>query len=230
MAEMTQEPVQEPDGYWSHPAYGDISVSRITGGTRLYGSELRHNGFLRLRISAAKTKRDLSSDWHHADHRTILEVDMSEAQWAQFLSSANYQGTRCTIAYRDGQPVPGLPEPKQKAQEFAEESAAYMNEAVATLQEIHAGLSGIAMSKAKRKELQSAIERGVQQIASNQEFVAQRFKSFMERSTEEAKAEVNGHVRSVVQAAGLESLRAVSAPALPGSGDTPSAIKRRRIR
>lgn len=92
-----------------HPAYGQIGASRTYGGGRaLYGSDFRHNSSVTIRISESEVTRDLSRDWPHAT-REIVEVTLSEAQWATFVSSLNMgEGTQCTLAHVMGERKPPI--------------------------------------------------------------------------------------------------------------------------
>ena len=62
---------------YSHPAFGQIEVSRVQGGNgTLYGSDFRHHGYVVVRIAHSTMQRDLSRDWvsrRQADHRGRAE-------------------------------------------------------------------------------------------------------------------------------------------------------------
>src|SRR3546814_5396409 len=74
-----------------------------------------HQNFVSIRICRSSLNRDLSNDWHYGKDQ-MMEVNMSEAQWATFVSSMNVgSGTPCTLASVDGQPVPGLTLPTKTA-------------------------------------------------------------------------------------------------------------------
>lgn len=86
------------DGYVSHDAFGHISANRINGHRDLFQVDFPTGHFIRLKISRAKLKRDLSTDWVYASNRdTVVEVDLSEVQWAQLLCSMNTTGVSCTL-------------------------------------------------------------------------------------------------------------------------------------
>src|SRR4051812_19636627 len=87
-----------------HPAYGMIGASRVNwagNGTNLFGSDFRHRNTVRIQIHGADVRRDLSHDWIHADsRRSLVEVELSEAQWAGFVSTLNVgDGVACTIRH-----------------------------------------------------------------------------------------------------------------------------------
>src|SRR3546814_7975032 len=83
-----EDPVEtaDPHGHGSridHPAFAQIAASRVrcAGGEILYGSDFPHQNFVSIRICRSSLNRDLSNDWHYGKDQ-MMEVNMSEAQWA----------------------------------------------------------------------------------------------------------------------------------------------------
>lgn len=97
----------------THPAYALIGANRVSygGGAVLFDSDVQHQHTVRIRIKPAKRKRNLKSDWIFASGRAeYIEVELSEAQWASFVSTMNVgDGVPCTLRERDGLPVPEFP-------------------------------------------------------------------------------------------------------------------------
>jgi hypothetical protein len=105
-------PTKRDDGTETHPAWGMIGASRVTSGppgAALFDSDIRHQHYVAVRISTARRKRDLSRDWITQD-KEFVEVEMSIAQWAEFVSSMNVgNGVPCTIRRREGDwDIPGV--------------------------------------------------------------------------------------------------------------------------
>lgn len=209
-----QDPVETkasmPDGKsFEHPAFGQITVHRIIGSRALYGSDFMHHNYVRVEIHESQLNRSLSRDWHFS-RKTIISVDLSEAQWASFVSSFNVgAGVPCTIASRDGKYVPEFPL-RDEGQEYKAEANAKLADALAKIDaaiaEVEANTAGI--SKAKREAMLGPLRRAHQQLASNLSFVAQSFAEHMETRVEKAKVEVNAYVTQTVARAGLDALRA----------------------
>lgn len=108
------EPVEIGErGEELHPAFALIGASRVSvgsvgGGAVLFDSDILHSHTVRVRLMVASRKRDLSHDWIHGEEQ-IIEVEMSEAQWASFVSSMNAgDGVPCTVRWRDGEWIPGF--------------------------------------------------------------------------------------------------------------------------
>ncbi len=130
MARRTiEKPTLTEHGDQRHPAWGMIGASRVSTsppGATLFDSDIRHAHTVIVRIGTATRKRDLNRDWIHAG-RQFVEVEMSEAQWASFVSSMNVgDGVPCTIRSReDVYDVPGVPyEPRLRESMAEVESAA----------------------------------------------------------------------------------------------------------
>ncbi|KKL96942.1 hypothetical protein LCGC14_1839510, partial [marine sediment metagenome] len=73
-----------------HPAYAQIGAMRVSGshGAYLYGSDFRHQHYIMIQIHDSVLHRSLSGDRAHSGKR-LIEVALSEAQWATFVSSLN---------------------------------------------------------------------------------------------------------------------------------------------
>lgn len=62
-----------------HPAFGQISVSRVAGHRHLYGSDFAHQHYVTLTIRGSEMHRSLARDWPYAREH-LVEVSLSEAQ------------------------------------------------------------------------------------------------------------------------------------------------------
>lgn len=200
-----------------HPAFAQIGASRVSGAAVLYGSDFQHQHFVRLRIAPSELKRSISNDWPHERLRPYIEVDMSEAQWATFVSSMNMgSGVQCTLRYKDGDEVPELPEPTRRHEQFAGEIKEKQRVALSRLHELSAALADSGLSAKKLKPLLDLVSSAAMNVGSNTEYVAKQFGEHMERVTESAKAEVNAYAMHLL-GAGRSNLRL--------EGDSPAALE-----
>src|SRR5690606_23288063 len=55
-------------------------------GTRLFGSDINHLETVTIHVFRCSRKRELNRDWKHQT-QTLMEFEMSLAQWAAFISS-----------------------------------------------------------------------------------------------------------------------------------------------
>src|SRR3546814_1991071 len=119
----------------------------------------------------------------------MMEVNMSEAQWATFVSSMNVgAGTPCTLASVDGQPVPGLTL-QNKTEKFKKEAAEDLAGAMEQLDALLKELDGMGLPKGKTAALKARAEKAKQELESNLPFVAKQFGKHGESTVEKAKAD-----------------------------------------
>lgn len=166
---------------------------------------------MRVTICESELNRHLNNDWPFAK-RDIIEIEMSEAQWATFVSSFNLgSGVQCTIRHRDGKMVPGIPL-RDEAAEFGKEMSEQSRDALAALEKAVAAVSAAKMSKKDANAILSGINKAAQEIGVNADFVAECFDRHMESRVQKAKIEVNAYMTGAVQRAGLEVLLKQSNP------------------
>lgn len=216
------EPIEERRGdetIQTHPAFGQITVNRVSGARTLYGSDFIHHGFVRVAIYESEMCRAYSHDRPHHSLVPLIEVDMSEAQWGSFVSSFGVgMGTCCTLNVVGDERMPWLPYEDRAARHF-DEAKAKIDKVAADLQtlrdKIAAGVQGL--TKARQAEMLSAVESAITDLSSNLPFVAQSLSEAMEGRVEKAKSEVHAYVTNTVMRAGLGAI---------GRGDGPLLLER----
>jgi hypothetical protein len=193
---------------YEHPAYASIGASRVSGGhTHLYDSDFKHSHYMTVRIYKSQLCRSLSNDWHFSPNTPYIEVSMSEAQWATFVSSPNIgSGVPCTLESLNGEHIPRLPAPKPRVEQFGTEQDDRMSRAMASISEAMAAVDECKLSEKAKKELKSKMMMACQNIGANQKFVADQFGEHMEKVVEHAKIEVNAYATATIQRAGLQAI------------------------
>lgn len=201
---------------FAHPAYGQISASRVSGNAVLYGSDFYHQNAVRICINTSTLRRSLSNDWPYVG-RELIEVELSEAQWAHFVSCMNtHEGSMCTLRYVAGEQIPGLPAPQDKRGQFASEVAENIREAHARLREAQALLAESGLSKAKQQAIAGKLSAAISEIGANTQFVSDQFGEHMEKTVQAAKIEVNAYAENALRAAGIKQLGGVAPLAIGG--------------
>lgn len=206
-----QEPTERPGGapmndtIIEHPAFANISAGRVNGDTYLFGSDFKHHGHVRITINKAQLHRGLSRDWHHVRNE-LIEVCLSEAQWATFVSTMNSGGTPCTLNHIAGSMVPEIAPPKSRRDQFAGEFGATLAEARSHIDEAEALLKASGMSAKKIDAIVKALQAAKSDLGSNLHFVAEQFDKHMEGTVEKAKIEVNAYTQQAVHRAGLDAI------------------------
>lgn len=188
-----------------HPSFVLVGISHVSGKTRLFESEMEHSHFIRLTIQTCERERDLHRSWLHG-RQTIVEVDMSLAQWGAIVSSPNQGSGKPATLTRFHHPE-GLPEGMTPEAEWEPQLAhthrevrdagtralSKITEAFERYQEAIDQKLGAKEVKSRRHHLQCMIANG----PGNMEFAA---KSLTEH-VEEVVTKARGDIESMVQQA-----------------------------
>lgn len=192
---------------YQHPAFGQIRASRVQGQTTLYGSDFVHQHFVTVSINHSELHRTLSRDWPFA-RGEIIEVMLSEAQWATFVSSMNVgMGVQCTINHLNGKMVPGIAH-HASDHEFKNEVRDAINSAVSEVDATAELVKSLGLPKGKERQILDRLRHARQQIDNHVPFVADQFDEYVEHTIEKAKVEANAYLTGLVTRAGLEALQA----------------------
>jgi hypothetical protein len=189
-----------------HPAYGVIGASRVsaTPGAHLYGSDFRHRHYVVVRIAHSSLSHGLSSD-HANSGDPIVEVALSEAQWATFVSAMNMgNGTACTIQRLGFTEVPDVEPLEDRRSRYSAEVDDALNEALDALAELQ--------TAAPTKKLRDQVQLAIKKLTDSLPFIAQRYAEHAEATTEKAKIEVNAYITQAIQRAGMAAIGAASNP------------------
>lgn len=214
----TEEPVvtqtSKDESRVTHPCFGQIGASRVSGGTFLYGSDFQHNAFVRITIRESDMRRNLSTDWPHGG-KELVEVDLSESQWAEFVSAMNIGfGSQCTIRHVEHEFRPGLPRPARRSQQFAKEAADDMRESLEALADLTATINELKISEKQKALLRGKVRSSEAALTSGLPFVAKLFQEHMETTVSKAKLEINAYGSGLIRNAGLQALAKEVPPAI----------------
>jgi hypothetical protein len=200
----------------THPSFGVLQVSRVTGYTKLFASDFKHRHFITLTLRRARVRRDFSRDWIFSSIDDEFTLYMSEAQWAHFVSSFNDgSGVPVTIkSTRDGNRV-SVDEPPASGvgsrqsfidefQEMCKRAGQHLNLALEMLRNMARG--NLGLSKTNLATLQKTVELAKQSISSDLPFVEEQFESHLDTLIANAKAEVNAHNAMRVMELGIAAL------------------------
>jgi len=193
----------------THPSFAQIGASRVSGRAVLYGSDFTHQHYVRIRIAASELHRNLANDWHHSSINSYVEVELSEAQWATFVSSMNVGGgVPCTLRSKDGEMIPELPDPASRTEQFGAEMAMRVDRAIGEVAALAEEVEGLKISEKAKKALLDRIRSARTQLVNNTKFIAEQFDEHMEGTIEKAKIEVNAYAVNTLMRAGLDAVQA----------------------
>ena len=201
---------------YRHPAFGMIGFSRVSGGENvLFGSSVKHNDRIVMKLKHGEQDRYLHRDGYYG-HGLIAEVEMSYSQFAECITAMNVgDGVPCTIKYteKDGY-IPAIAENNSKREQFRNEFSDTILKAMEQVQdqinEIQKSLDDKKNLGVKdRKEMISKLQQVKYNIGSNLDFCVEQFDEQMEKTTLEAKGEIEAFcqnkINSIAQAALVEN-------------------------
>ena len=207
----------------THPAFGFIRASRVSGSTNLYDSDFNHQHYVTVTIGRSTRERS-HSNHHTYDGSELIEVSMSETQWGHFVSAMNASSTPCTLE-RGPMPdsgykysmIPDLPDPKPITDKFDKELRATMAEAMATINKLQEQLKNPEKPLSKKDQLEMARELAQvkNNIGVNVGFVADQFSEHVEKTVDKAKAEFNAYRMHSTLQVGVKALTNDSVLGMP---------------
>jgi len=206
----------------THPSYGCIGISHVSGRGTLFGSEVQHQHFIAITISEAARVVDEPREFV-TSRRELVRVCMTQAQFAEMITSPNRgSGTYCTIdrftgdagqpwvhPHHGGRPDP--PEPEHYTKKFknvmterAETIAQELKAAKADADELADGKA--TPTKARLKELQHKLYMALMNMEKNLPYVMEQMEEGIENRMAAAVTEFESYVSFSLKAKGLEHL------------------------
>jgi len=191
------------------PRWALVSFHRQSGGHHLFGSDLQHQTVVSLRITPCEVARDLNQQWYHGKAKPLIEVVLSDMQFAELLTTMNVgSGVPCTVRQHPEHgylkyEAPPANERDKINKELEQQCVAAMSYLDAVVDEINA----TPMSGKAKTSLTKAVEMARRQISGHLPFIETQYKEAMDRLEREAKAAVDGFITQAVNATGLETLR-----------------------
>lgn len=196
---------------YKHPSFGNIQLTRRSGGNKtVFGSGAKYRTTVVLKISTAYYTRKLSYDWI-APAKNLVEVEMSEAQFAQFIMSSGVgEGTPCTIKYITGQEIEDCPEIEMCQQLHTE-----LDSALKGLQDVMSELKAVVkelsdkprLTKEDKERLNRVIDTAKRAVDGDLQFIQEQFDEAMDKSVNAAEIEAEAYVANIRNQAGMLAIQ-----------------------
>lgn len=189
----------------THPAYGMIGASRVTGRVILNGSDFIHHNFIAIRVHTSQLHRGLSSDHQFAKDQ-LVELHLSESQWARFVSSMNVgDGVPCTLNYVTGKGyIPEIAKPQNKQAQFTKEYRQTLEKALDEINGLIARFENVKVTG--KAEILSRLEVTKNHISVNLDFVVKQFGRHIEQKIDDVKIEVGAFIDNAISRAGISAM------------------------
>lgn len=217
---------------YEHPAFATLQVTEVSGGSRvLFGSDVDHQYRLRLQITPAYLVRDLSHDWFHASVKTMVEFEMTHAQFAALAGSVGKGGgVPITLMYKpksDGcEMVPAIDRIESKidlfSREVAEKARRSMESMQAQINRLGAALESGKVGTKELREIHRNLNAASENLPGNLKYTVGQAQEMLEQASNDARTQVEAYVDSVARRTGLERIVQMSGGgevALPQSNE-----------
>ena len=210
---------------FKHESYGMIGISHLNCSTPqpLFGSSIKHDRFISLKIKTADLTRHLHKEWYYGND-SIIEVYLSAAQFTEFITNPNIgDGVPCTIAYHNGETKekpPYLGQNEMFKEELKDDFRKAMEDADSLAAEAKELLTRNGILKvAERKKLLHEIEMLTQHIKANIPFLHTQFTRAMNKTVSAAKVEIESFYTSTILKLGKKALEKLNNPKVPEIGE-----------
>ncbi len=216
--------------YQTHPSYGLIQWGHAQGSQRMFAAIVDSGNHVRLTISNAKSYTDELGFDRYYPESMIIEVAMTESQFATFITSPNTGlGTPCTITRRivEGKGLVATPPPPDelgihdKLRRDVDIAASRHNARASRAVEQLKQLVGASVPAKKKREFEILLEQISSTLTSDLKFARERLDEQAADLSQRVKTEVQGAINARLHQLGVESFKAMTAsiehsiPALP---------------
>jgi len=195
-----------------HESFGLLSFARTSSNMNkhLFGSSIKHQNTIHLRINTCQENRGLNRYWYYPKE-TIIEVEMSYSQFAEAIVSMNTTGIPCTIRSvldKRMEDCPGESQRELFEKEF-KGKVLDITDRLVTMKKIADDIleKKGALKVADKKEIAHQLHMMAMEVRSNLPFIQSSYNEAMDKTTMEAKSEIEAFVNHQVHSLGLEAFK-----------------------
>ena len=197
---------------YKHPSFGMLSFNRTHGGhSNLFGSSIQHNDTIHMVLKEGVVIRGLNDD-RYVGEDEILEVEMSQSQFAELITSMNVgTGIPCTIKYLRGKGRINEADFINKRQQITNEFKEFMNERMSDAKEFYDEVKALfttkkSIGKGDREMILSRLANVTQGIESSSKFIFDQFQNQIDKTITEAKGEIEAFAQNKINAIAQQAL------------------------
>ena len=202
-----------------------ISVSRIHHQPEyLFGSDVEHMNTVVLRIHHGEHIRDetLHRDIFN-DTGTIIEVQMTEQQFAAMITTMNVSGgSPCTISRLNGKTVAKPPKHRQQQvfeRELRDAGTKMTEELTAIEKELESAIETGKLNKTTLRDLLKRLHYAQCAVKDNLPFLYRQYHETLDNAARDAETALHGRLIGVFQQLGLDNVKSGNAPKLLGNDE-----------
>jgi hypothetical protein len=191
-----------------HESYGTVQISRCTGNAELFDVSSPQQHFMTLRINEATLNRSLSNDKVHS-RRQLIEIYMSETQFARMVSSVGTSGVPCTLhrVTGDDKNWRDSPPSNDKGAKLREDLEVHTEYVSDLLKEMDAKLTELTeakrVGKPQIREVKELMYQARMTIDQNLPFILTQATEQLEGAIDEARANIDAYQQHQAMNLGL---------------------------
>lgn len=203
----------DQDDEIKHESSAMLGFTRVTSnyGVAMFGSDLKHNSFIRMDLHHASLRRGLNHNWYHADG-LIASVEMSNNQFAELITSMNV-GDGIPVTLKRTEMEGNLANPEfvnvveQHEQEFNEKVKEVSKDSAELLEKMKTVFGkGGTIKKADKEELLESLRMVVQNMDANMPYVKDCFAETMDKVVTDAKGTIEAYYTHRIIETGIKAL------------------------
>ena len=195
-----------------HPAYAQMSFNRQSGGhDNLYGSAIKHQETISMSITKSVKHTSEFSERYYAAGIPLIEVRMSQSQFAQLITSMNMgSGVPVTLEAVRGKTMPKCQEItvserankdlESRLNKFADKVSKGRDRVTEIL--VKKG----AILKGERKEIKNIYDTLMQELRSNMPFLHECMVEAYDKTATSAKADIEAFYDNAIRKMGIEAM------------------------
>jgi len=207
-----------------HESFGLLSFGRRQSnvGKHLFGSSIKHRNTIVLSVNVADENRGLNRYWYFPKEK-IIEVEMSYSQFAESIAAMDTQGIPCTIRKVVGKQMEDPPGESQR-ELFEKEFKGTVLEVTQRLQQLKNKADDLlnkkgALKVSEKKEIAHMLHMMVMDVRSNLPFIQKSYNEAMDKTTHEAKSEIEAFMDHTIVALGKKEFEKLGGGIIEIEGD-----------
>lgn len=220
----------------SHPSFGMAGFNRVSGQTDLFAVDYPQSHYMTFTVCTGNVERRYGDEWFYED-KTVLEIAMSEVQFARMIASPNASRIPCTIVQRHTEGfkrMPPVPKHMGDAEKTKSEFEQRGKEMADNLKEAEEALRAMTQpgnnpTKQKIGEVLNLFSKVSKDLRRDLPFYIQQMQESVDRTTNNAKSEVEAFAQHVMVELGKEALgekiRSGAVPIRIGGNAAPKALE-----
>lgn len=173
-------------------------LTRKSGNTFLFGTPVQQQNYISLKIQECDVSREHSED-RYSGRKTIVEVNLSIAQFAELITGVGTEGVPCTLTKLQGSEVEIMPTPEEESRKFAQDLTVIDQEIHKSIESLEDAITALKIPHKTKMELRFRLKKVQQGLDDQKPFVEEMFEQRMHEVVQDAKIQINQHQENLLR-------------------------------